>query len=267
MKPEQLRRLQLELLNILLDVQQVCEKNGICFYLGEGSLLGAVRHKGFIPWDDDIDILMKREDYEQFLSVAQEALGDKYVIQHPSTVSRYWSTFLKVRVKDPEPVFYQEHIRKNTPYCGPCIDVFPLDYVRRKSSPAQRLRCNLIRLWRRMIDFRTGIMTPFDGKTRLICGLSRCFSLEWLQKHVDRAMRRESDSEKDYIAAFSTFHKYDRIVAPKEYYRVDYAEFEGHRMPVPSGYDQLLTQIYGDWRRIPRENERETKHQYVCSEE
>ena len=266
MKPEQLRTLQLELLNILLDVQKVCENQGICFYLGEGSLLGAARHRGFIPWDDDVDILMKREDYERFLSVASEELGDRYVVQHPSTVPDYWSTFLKIRVKDTSPRFYQEHIQKLTPYCGPCIDVFPLDYVKRRSSPGQRLQCNEIRLFRRMIDFKTGTMTPFDGKTRLICWLSHCFSLKWLQTRVDREMRRQDDSAKEYIAAFSTFHKYRIIIAPAEEYQVDYAEFEGHRMPVPAGYDQLLTRIYGDWRRIPRENERETKHQYACAD-
>ena len=118
MKPEQLRTLQLELLNILLDVQKVCEKQRICFYLGEGSLLGAVRHQGFIPWDDDIDILMKREDYERFLSIASEELGDRYVIQHPSTVSAYWSTFLKIRVKDTSPRF-------SSPGCSPAKRACP----------------------------------------------------------------------------------------------------------------------------------------------
>ena len=266
MKPEQLRTLQLELLGILLDVQKVCEKQRICFYLGEGSLLGAARHQGFIPWDDDIDILMKREDYERFLSIASEELGDRYVIQHPSTVSAYWSTFLKIRVKDTSPRFYQEHIQKLTPYCGPCIDVFPLDYVKRRSSPGQRLQCNIVRLCRRMIDFRTGIMAPRDLKTAVISLLSHCFSLEWLQTIVDREMRRQDGSAKEYIAAFSTFHKYRSIIAPADEYRVDYAEFEGHRMPVPAGYDQLLTRIYGNWRRIPGENERETKHQYACAD-
>ena len=263
MKPEQLRTLQLELLDILLDVQKVCEKHGICFYLGEGTLLGAVRHKGFIPWDDDIDILMKREDYERFLLIAPKELSDHYVIQHPSTVPAYWSTFLKVRVRDTAPLFYQEHIRKLTPYCGPCLDVFPLDYVKHRSSPDQRIRCDSIRLFRRMVDFKTGALTPWDLKTGVIWLLSSFFSLDWLQARVDREMRRQDDSAKEYIAAFSTFHKYRCIIAPSEEYQVDYAEFEGYRMPVPAGYENLLTRIYGNWRRIPPENERETKHQYV----
>ena len=109
-------------------------------------------------------------------------------------------------------------------------------------------------------------MASRDLKTAVISLLSHCFSLEWLQKTVDREMRKQDGSAKEYIAAFSTFHKYRSIVAPADEYRVDYAEFEGHRMPVPAGYDQLLTQIYGNWRRIPGENERETKHQYACAD-
>ena len=262
---DQLRIRQKELLNILLDIQNVCEGHGISFYLGEGSLLGAVRHGGFIPWDDDLDILMKRRDYERFLLIAQEELKDRYIIQHPSTVQNYWSTFIKVRVKDSHPLFYQEHISKLTEFCGPCIDVFPLDYVKSRFSIGQFLQCNLIRLFRRMIDFKTGVMVSTDIKTMLISMGSHLFSLKWLQKHVDKEMRKQGDTEKEYLAAFSTFHKYKCIVAPAQYYRTDYTGFEGYQMPIPAGYDKLLTQIYGEWRTIPEEGKRETKHQYVCA--
>ena len=262
---DQLQLLQKELLDILLDVRDVCERNGISFWLGEGSLLGAVRHGGFIPWDDDLDILMKRSDYERFLSIAQEELKDRYVIQHPSTIQNYWSTFIKVRVKDSHPHFYQGHISKITEFCGPCIDVFPLDYVKHRFSIRQYFQCSKIRLFRRMIEFRMKVRISTDIKTALISMGSHFFSLDWLQKHVEKEMRRQGDAEKEYLAAFSTFHKYKSIIAPAQYYRTDYTGFEGHQMPIPAGYDQLLTQIYGNWREIPEEGKRETKHQYVCA--
>ena len=77
--------LELEL-GILLDVKRVCEALGIEFFLGEGTLLGAVRHQGFIPWDDDIDLLMRRSEYERFLRRAPPLLAPKYAVQHASTV-------------------------------------------------------------------------------------------------------------------------------------------------------------------------------------
>ena len=267
MNPEQLQKLHKELLKILLDVQQICEKYNISFFLGEGTLLGAIRHQGFIPWDDDIDILMKRADYERFLQIAQEEMKDQYLIQHPSTVYPYWSTFIKVRVKDDNPDFYQQHIRHLTPYCGPCIDIFPLEYVSQKDSFDQRIQFAQIRLYRRMIGYKLGVWHPFNTKTYIIKFLSVLFPFDWLQEHTAREMRRQGDEEKAYIAAFSTFHKYPCVVSPKEYYEKGYAVFEGHRMPIPKGYDALLTKVYGDWHKIPTEKERSGKHQYVCTDQ
>ena len=266
MQQEQLLGLHQDLLAILLDIQQVCDRHNISFYLGEGSLLGAVRHQGFIPWDDDIDILMKRPDYERFLKIAPEELKDRCLVQHPSTVYPYWSTFIKVRANDPHPRFYQEHIRHLTPYCGPCVDIFPLEYVEKADSVGQRLQFAQIRLYRRMIGYKLGVWHPFNLKTRIIKLMSYAFPFDWLQEHTAREMRRQGDGEKPYIAAFSTFHKYPCVVAPKEYYETEYVMYEGHRMPVPKGYDALLTKIYGDWHRIPDEKERsKAKHHYVSA--
>lgn len=267
MDTTQLRELQLELLEILLDVQHFCEEQGITFYLGEGTLLGAVRHQGFIPWDDDIDILMKPKDYEKFLNTAPEALQEKYVIQHPSTIHPCWTTFIKVRVKNENPTFIQEHIRHLTPYCGPCIDIFPLEYVAAQDSLGQRLQCAQIRLCRRMIGYKLKIWHPFNLKTYLIKLLSCFFSVDWLHAQTEKAMHKQGNAEKDYIAAFSTFHKYRHVVAPKKAYGVEFTSFEGYKMPIPTGYDMLLTKIYGDWRMIPKDAQRETKHHYIVVNE
>ena len=202
MQQEQLLGLHQDLLAILLDIQQVCDRHNISFYLGEGSLLGAVRHQGFIPWDDDIDILMKRPDYERFLKIAPEELKDRCLVQHPSTVYPYWSTFIKVRANDPHPRFYQEHIRHLTPYCGPCVDIFPLEYVEKADSVGQRLQFAQIRLYRRMIGYKLGVWHPFNLKTRIIKLMSYAFPFDWLQEHTAREMRRQGDGEKPYIAAF-----------------------------------------------------------------
>ena len=79
-------------------------------------------------------------------------------------------------------------------------------------------------------------------------------------------MCRQGIDEKPFIAAFSTFHPYSHVVVPKEVYEVAYLPYEGYQMPVPAGYDRLLTAIYGNWREIPLENKRGTKHQYAENE-
>ena len=82
---EEIHALQDIELEILLDVDRFCRENGITYFLGEGTLLGAIRHHGFIPWDDDVDVIMKRADYERFLQLAPEGLGKQYEVQHPTT--------------------------------------------------------------------------------------------------------------------------------------------------------------------------------------
>ena len=126
---EEIHLLQKLELAILKDVATVCEKHNIKFFLGEGTLLGAIRHKGFIPWDDDVDLIMERSEYERFLEVAQKELGDAYQVQHPMTVDNYWSPFIKVRQLTGDLSFRQNHIAHLTDNNGPYIDIFPMEYV------------------------------------------------------------------------------------------------------------------------------------------
>jgi lipopolysaccharide cholinephosphotransferase len=93
---ETLRKMQLMELGILKEVDRVCREHDIAYFLDSGSALGAARHDGFIPWDDDIDVGMMRADYERFLSVAPEALGEQYVLSEPMTNAIHSAMFAKV---------------------------------------------------------------------------------------------------------------------------------------------------------------------------
>ena len=84
-----LRKLQLIELEILKEVDRICKKYHINYYMAEGSLLGTMRHNGFIPWDDDLDIMMLRKDYEKFLQVAPNEINKKYEVQHSTTIKNY----------------------------------------------------------------------------------------------------------------------------------------------------------------------------------
>ena len=87
MRPEELKKLQQTQLEIALEIKRVCQENEIPFFLEGGTFLGAVRHKGFIPWDDDMDIAMLRADYDRFCRIAPEKLGEKYCFQNWHTDS------------------------------------------------------------------------------------------------------------------------------------------------------------------------------------
>ena len=124
---EDLRKAQLLMLEVLKEIHRICEENDINYFLCYGTLLGAVRHKGFIPWDDDCDIGMIREDYEKFLVVAKEKLGSKFVLETEELDVGYGLEFSKVMLKDT--IWIEKNVvnNKKRVYNGIFVDVFPFD--------------------------------------------------------------------------------------------------------------------------------------------
>ena len=184
--PFSLRELQLAELSILREVDALCRRHHLTYYLGEGSLLGAIRHHGFIPWDDDLDILMPRADYERFLALRGE-LPPTLAVQHHTTVKRYWSPTAKVRLLDNRR-FAQQHITHLTDQNGPYIDIFPLDSVPTEDSPAQRRQTRRFRIYRALLMGKTRVRPLNNAKNILWRVLSRPFPLRFLFDRLDRCM-------------------------------------------------------------------------------
>ena len=127
MKEVTLRQLQLAELDILLEIDRVCTENNIKYFLDSGTALGAVRHKGFIPWDDDIDICMMRDDYEKFIRLAPEKLSQKYFLQTLKTDPGYNKLHAKVRKNGT--VFKEDaNLMRNMNH-GLFVDIYPFDYL------------------------------------------------------------------------------------------------------------------------------------------
>ena len=144
MDKEILRRLQLTQLDIAKEIKRVCEKNDIKYWLESGTLLGAVRHKGFIPWDDDLDIAMRRDDYERFKKIAPRDLSSEYFFQSWETDENFGLPFAKVRKRK---TIYKEIKAKNSKANnGIFVDIFPYDIV---SGEDDKLVKNLI-MWKKM---------------------------------------------------------------------------------------------------------------------
>ena len=125
--PAVLRRLQLTILEILKDIDSICKENNIEYYIAYGTALGAVRHGGFIPWDDDIDICMTREAYDRFLEVMPNAMPEKYDLLDIKNTNKYSMCFAKVSKKGTK---FKEKVGTAEGYeQGIFVDVFPLDYA------------------------------------------------------------------------------------------------------------------------------------------
>ena len=121
---EYLSKLHGELLTIIEVVDKVCREQNLTYYLVGGSLLGTLRHNGFIPWDDDLDIGMPRKDFERFISIANTVLGEEFELQWITTNKDYWQVFAKVVRKDT--LFKEPGLKRFQPH-GIFIDIFPLD--------------------------------------------------------------------------------------------------------------------------------------------
>lgn len=253
-----LRRLQLAELEILDAFVRVCEKFGLRYYLVGGSLLGAVRHQGFIPWDDDIDVAMPREDYDRFADVAALELGPRYFYQCPETDPHYFLTYAKVRKNGTE--VYEERFKNARFHKGIFIDIFPLDFC-----PKPGLICHLLFNVMAVMNYRGQVdsgeiykpYSEFSGK--LGYAVLRLISPDGLVKARRRLLRLSKRlSGKEFVASYSGAYGYYNEIFPAAWFAEGSdVQFEGKARKGPAETDQELTQIFGgDFMIPPPEAER-----------
>lgn len=260
---DQLRRLQITLLGIVKDIDRVCRDNGIEYFLDSGSCLGAVRHGGFIPWDDDVDLGMKRSDYDKFLEIAPNALGENYVVAHPAADKRLAGMFAKVWKRDT--VFAtEETIEAGVPQ-GIFVDVFPYDVVSADEKVAAK-QLRACRMWQSLsyLYHSGAIVVPHRGLKGAIeragCRVAHAvvhfvMNPERIRKSFDgAAMSGVGGPGKAYAAmAYAASGPFpEEVLFPTTDLR-----FEGVTLSVPGRYVQYLELMYGPtWRELPPEEER-----------
>lgn len=258
-------------LKILIDIDQFCKEHNIQYFLGEGTLLGAIRHNGFIPWDDDVDIIMPRGDYNRFLELAPRLLKPKYEVQHSTTVENYWSPFIKIRLLSKEQKYRQGHIAHLTTHNGVLIDIFPLEYVLKPGNFRLKLQFFRIRFFRAMLFIKLGLLSANSAnsyKRKILRFIGKFYSVSKIHKMLDKELNRYNDKKRLYMGNLASYHQLENVVVPAYVYgeSMDY-EFEGYVFPIPKGYDLLLKTIYGDYMQLPPENEQCFKHHFTVEEE
>ncbi len=266
--------LQGYVMEILLVVDKFCREHNLTYYLGEGTLLGALRHKGFIPWDDDADILMPRADYEKFLELAKTELPEGYQLDSVETNPNHWTIIAQVQMTRKVPYVKKrlEGIALNN---GPSLDIFPMDFVPDNNSNELSKRGNKIRILRRVLWIKSGLHNRAWYKTlkrRIIYyyplkfyGMFR--SMKSLQKQVEKIMTETNDPNLGYMCVFSSLYYARREAFRKEYFgEPKYVEFEGHMLPIPSEPERILNRIYGEYMLMPPVSGRKSKHFFKLDE-
>ncbi len=254
-------------LEILEELNRVCKLKNIPYQLAGGTLLGAVRHKGFIPWDDDIDVFMKRCDYERFLKEAAPEIRDKYFLQTCFTDPDSVVQFVKIRKNGT--VFENNVDNLPTSHTGIWIDVFPLDNV----------KPGTLADWFRRFRIATyyGIITssvknrvkycksmPKKFLRFVFAGLLKVVPKRVFDKKLQAVLKKYSDCDTGYLAHASNGLKagmqYYYVVPSDNYYNMIELEFCGKMYPVPANYDEVLKIYYGDYMQLPPEEKRHPEH-------
>jgi lipopolysaccharide cholinephosphotransferase len=266
-----LRRLQLTELEILKEAVRICETGKLRYFLTGGTLLGAVRHKGFIPWDDDIDIAMPRKDYEQFLNLCSEQLDSRYYVHDSDTDPSYWLPFAKIRKHNT--VFDEVDMAHLDVPKGIYVDIFPLDSADKQASPFQGIQARVVRTVGAVIIYRKGLflsretgreMTSVRTLLKallkiLLVSASRAFSMHALSKLQQRVMSwNRNDDAPCYVSLGSHYRHFQQAILKDMYLPATEVEFEGEMFSAPRDWDYILRRIYGDYMKLPPEDKRVT---------
>ena len=235
-------------LDLLLKIDQICKKHGLRYFLFFGSLLGAVRHHGFIPWDDDLDICMFREDYEKFLGLAHE-FSDPYFLQIPQTDPGYYYSHAKVRNSNTSAIdkaFVYQHFNM-----GIFVDVLPIDAI---ALPHYSERFRLIE--KMNIDSTTFMKAKNprlnDRDRQRVASYDGSDPLERFE-NIQKTAQLDNSLDTDYCTLFcATLYGEKRTLFKKQDFAAQFfVDFCGFYFPIPSGWDSILTTIYGDYMKLP----------------
>lgn len=253
---EEVKRIQLDILD---DIAKFCKENGLRFFLAYGTLLGAVRHKGYIPWDDDIDIHMPRADYEKFIELYNSKNGNNEVITHEINC-KYHVPYAKVFRKGTfvDELFYRKSV------FGVYVDIFPIDGIKSKLQAYICGQCI------RFMYIKTSIFCDkqtLARKTRLLItkAILLPFSEHLILKTIKKISTLYTIDDCEKVCSFGSRTALREILPKTVFEDSETMTFEGKEYEIPKGYDIYLKSKYGNYMQLPPEKDRVSTHGSVAS--
>lgn len=261
---EALRKLQKEEFSILVAFSDFCEANELTWFLDSGTALGAMRHNGFIPWDDDIDVGMPRKDYEKLIAITKNKceIAPGFSVHTFNNTDNYAAFFLKIYKDKTE--FLTEETKAADCKQGIFIDVFPYDLLPQNPQEAKK-RATRSHKWQMLsyLYHSRSLTTPHKGNLgkveKLVFSFSHILikaavSREFIQKKFDECRKTPTLGNRYIAYAYPVLPGFDKCVLlpPSKHF------FEGKIFPVPRDLNRYLEISYGDWRTLPKPEERKT---------
>ena len=252
-----LQQAQIVMLRLLENLDYICKQNNISYWLDGGTLLGAVRHHGFIPWDDDIDIGMMRNDFKRFLEVAPNYLSDDIFLQTRDN-DLYFNITVQAKLRDTKSLLIEKSETTGEKFHqGIFLDIFAYDYL-----PTNSLKRTFYKgITKKLCKLqRTKMMYPkrFTSDLQYIF-FHRFFSMKLLQKWVDALITYINKSNNEIIG-FGLDSTLKRIYQKDLFFPLSQVRFENKKFPAPKDTDYYLKTTYGDYNQLPPKSVREAKH-------
>lgn len=251
---DEIKNIEVEILEY---ISEICDKNNLRYFLSYGTLIGAIRHKGFIPWDDDIDIAMPRKDYDQLLEILQAQTASKYKCLIPMKAGYYYE-FAKV-IDTTTRVQEQTTISAE---CGVWVDIFPLDGLNRSDKINHYTllflnRCRAASVNAKFPNKMRGLLKPLEFCFWKLCRLIGY--KPFLRTSLKLSQKYDFDSS-EFVGFASSYPAYNKYMERKWFEESVNVPFENKRFKAPKEYHKYLSTQYGDYMKLPPEDRRISHH-------
>ena len=245
-------------LNILLEFDAFCKKNNITYFLAYGTLIGAIRHQGFIPWDDDIDVIMPRPDYEKFKSISYSTpIKENYISVSYDSPS-YKSVYPYLKIIDINTVAIEQNLPDQK--TGIWIDIFPVDALPNSDKIRSKIfKRNLIqkRLFRILTNNSSFTKNIIKKVAIILLKPLRFFvKVNTLCKKMNTTATKYRFGSTKYAGALLWGNGPEEAFPTEIFTKTKTTSFEGYPFNIIEDYDKFLTQLYGDYMQLPPEDQR-----------
>lgn len=252
----EIRKAEIEILNYVVSI---CEENNIEYYLDYGTLLGAIRHQGFIPWDDDIDISIPRKDYEKFLSICKNKNSQKFFLQTYDSDKEYYQYYAKMR--NTNTTFIEKDMQYLKFNQGIYIDIFPIDSFQSKNT-LQYIKLIVAVTINKICTF---VKNPYAYVpyriAKVIKFIFKPIRASFLNRLIENLLRNNKQS--NYFYTLGNGYNFKKIITKDILLEKEKHVFEQNKYQIPKRYDEYLTLIYGNYMSLPPEEKRVFPHEAI----